>query len=92
MNDAYKAQKNLKNDMIFLLIIGAIGIIFSFSIYTIIFEVIIYLGYIWASTGSKAAGILGIIIGITMIISNPISLILGIFLIMHSIKYLKNVN
>lgn len=95
MNEFEKAKKNLKNDMIFLFILGLIGCGYSMYIgelyiFSIILTVFLFIGFILSKNGSRAAGILGIIVGILMIMSGSIiDILLGIFVTIHSIKYNK---
>lgn len=90
MNEFEKAQKNLKNDMIFLFILGLIGCGYSMYIgelyiFFIILTDFLFIGFILSKNGSK-----GIIVGILMIMSESIiDILLGIFVTIHSIKYNK---
>lgn len=101
MNDLKKAQKNLKNDMIVLFVLELI--IFGFSIYaknisifSIGFAAFLFTGYILAKSGSKSAGIIGIIVGILMMLTITtgylVGFLLGLFVIIHSSKYIKSFN
>ena len=98
MNNFDKAKKNLKNDMLILFILELL--IVSFSLYkgntnyfSIGFTILLLLGYFLAKNGSKAAGIIGVIVGILMAIAilngDLVDALLGIFILFHSSKYLK---
>jgi len=98
MNDFSKAQKNLKNDMLFLGIIQVIIIVLSliggsFSISNVLFAGALIAGYNSAIDGTKTAGTIGLIVGILMILTillgDIIDCLLGIFLLSHSLKYNK---
>ncbi|MEG2848553.1 MAG: hypothetical protein RR904_07345 [Bacilli bacterium] len=98
MNEFEKVQKNLKNDMIVLFILELIILGFSIyfgnmSIFALVFAVFLFLGFFLAKSGSKTAGTIGVIIGIlmmlTIITGNIIDFLLGLFVILHSFKYLK---
>lgn len=97
-----KEAKTLKNDAIFMMVILVIlGIIVIISnnvslkyiisiAYNIIFPIIIYIG---AKDQKKYAGIFGIIYSCLLILSlSVIDMLLGIFMLIHSIKYIKSCN
>ena len=99
-----KIVKNLKNDFLVLAILSLIASIGMFILYkedsTIMIRVgiqigytlLLFWGYTMAKQGKKSAGILGIIVGILMILaffSSIIDALLGLFLLVHSIKYNK---
>ncbi len=96
-----KNVKNLSNDM---LALGIIEIILRFldlvvykniHILGLIGTVLIFVTFYLAKKENKIAGILGIIISISIIIgligviARLIDIVLGIFILIHSIKYLK---
>ena len=95
-----KIIKNLKNDFLFLaiiqIIILAISLFVDNSILTIssiVYGILLLVGYSSAKNIKKSAGSIGIFVGILMILTiltgNIIDLILGIFLVSHSVKYNK---
>ncbi len=101
MDGFKKAQKNLENDMLVLFIIELI--ICGLSIYvdvldifSIVLAFFLFIGFILSKHGSKSAGIIGITVGIfmmlTIIIGDIIDFLLGLFVVMHSIKYNKLVH
>lgn len=99
MSEFEKAQKNLKNDMIVLFILELIILGFSIysgnmNIFSIGFAIFLFIGYFLAKNGSKSAGTIGIIVGIlmmlTIITGDIIDFLLGLFVVLHSSKYLKN--
>ena len=99
MSEFEKAQKNLKSDMIVLLVLELVILGFSIrysspNIFPLVFAILLFLGFFLAKNGSKAAGTLGIIVGILMILTiltgDIIDFLLGIFVILHSSKYLKS--
>ena len=99
-----KMVKNLKNDFLVLAILSLIvssgifilykedsNIMIRFGI-QIGYTLLLFWGYTIAKQEKKSAGILGIIIGILMILtvfSSIIDALLGLFLLIHSIKYKK---
>ena len=99
MDEFKKAQKNLKNDMIFLCILeliiccGFLMIDGELNIFSIVFSVFLFIGYILSKSGSKLAGIIGIIFGFLMILTildgDLIDFLLGLFVAKHSINYTK---
>ncbi|MBQ4263699.1 MAG: hypothetical protein IJB83_05635 [Bacilli bacterium] len=98
MKEFEKAQKNLKNDMLVLFILELIILVFSlinrsFSFFTLIFAVLLIIGYIYANKGEKVAGTIGIIVGILMMLTiltvDVIDFVLGLFVLLHSLKYNK---
>ena len=97
-----KIVKNLKNDFLVLAILSLIVSIGIFILYKedimirfgiqIGYTLLLFWGYTMAKQEKKSAGILGIIIGILMILtvfSSIIDALLGLFLLIHSIKYKK---
>jgi hypothetical protein len=99
-----KYQKMLKNDFIFLIIIRIIVLAlmtFNISIFQNGIEslnlleffiglVFLIIGVKTADNGLKIAGIIGIVYGVLMIITLSLfDLFLGLFLVLHSISYLK---
>ena len=97
-----KIVKNLKNDFQVLAILSLIVSIGIFILYKedsnimirfgiqIGYTLLLFWGYTMAKQEKKSAGILGIIIGILMILtvfSSIIDALLGLFLLIHSIKY-----
>lgn len=98
MKEFEKAQKNLKNDMLVLFILELIILVFSlinrsFNFFTLIFAVLLIIGYIYAKKGEKAAGTIGIIVGILMMLTiltvDIIDFVLGLFVLLHSLKFNK---
>lgn len=99
MSDFEKAQKNLRNDLIVIfvleLLLTILFLIYSgdVNIFTIVFVVLSFIGIFLAKAGSRGAGIIGIIFGILMLITilsgDIIDFMLGLFLLIHSIKYNK---
>ena len=98
MNNFDKAKKNLKNDMLILFILELLIVSFSFykeniNYFGICFTIFLFLGYFLARSGSKAAGIVGMAVGILMTITilngDLVDALLGIFIVFHSSKYLK---
>lgn len=96
-----KAQKNLKGDMIGLFILELIILVLSiiikeFNFFTIIIAALLFLGYIFAKMGTKTAGIIGIFIGIMMMLTilagDIIDCLLGVYVLIHSLKYNKLIN
>jgi len=94
-----KIIKNLKNDMLVLFCINLllIGLLFYTKLYTItdllvyiINALCLFVGYRAAKQSKNYAGILGVVVGISMILSGSIiDAVLGIFVIIHSFKYNK---
>ncbi len=97
MMEFEKAQKNLKNDMLVLFILELIIFFFSLTtkanFFTLVYAAILFIGYTEAKKGTKNAGIIGIIIGIlmmfTILSADIIDFLLGLFILMHSIKYIE---
>lgn len=98
MSDFEKAQKNLKNDMLVLFILELIFFVFSilsssFNFPTVIFAILLFVGYNYAKKGVKTAGTIGIIVGILMMLTilsaDIIDFLLGLFVVLHSSKYNK---
>ena len=99
MTDFEKAKKNLKNDMItlFILELVAFGLLYfvkdTFHAFSLGFAVFLFIGFILAKNGFKAAGIFGIVVGIlmmlTIITGDIIDFLLGLFVVIHSYKYNK---
>ena len=93
-----KEAKILKNDALVFLILIMIIIVLSIiggtsilnalliAIVNGIFSIAIYIG---ANNQKKYAGICGIVYGILLVLTLSLETIFGIFLIIHSIKYLK---
>lgn len=101
MKDFEKMRKYLQRDfelMIVLYIIFSIPILLegiNALVIGIRLAVIILLGFgiSFAKKGEKAAGIFGIIVSVLMMLSNSlITLLLGAFMLIHSIIYLTNYN
>ena len=101
-----KNAKNLANDMLALGIIEVLSfIVYIFlgdlhllTLFLLLASIIItFLTYSFAQNEQKEAGILGIIIGISLIvgfvgvIARLIDIILGILVLIHSIIYMKEV-
>ena len=98
MTEFEKMRNNLKNDMIVLFILELIISVFSiiannFSVFSIIFAILLFVGYTFAKKGTKTAGTIGIIVGILMMLTiltrNIIDFLLGLFVVIHSLKYNK---
>ena len=96
--------ENLKNDFLALAILSLILSIGIFILYKgdnnimirlgiqISYSLLLFWGYTMAKQGKESAGILGIIIAILMILTifnSIIDALLGLFLLIHSIKYQK---
>ena len=97
-----KIIKNLKNDFLFLFILEILMLVFSLvtknKLLTIsigIYCIALFVGYFSARQMKKSAGVIGIIVGILMmtaiITGDIIDFILGIFLLVHSFKYIKSI-
>ena len=99
-----KIAKNLKNDFLVLAIlslIASIGVFFLSKDNSNImiragiqigYTLLLFWGYAMAKQEKKSAGILGIVVGILMILtffSSIIDAILGLFLLIHSVRYNK---
>ena len=97
MTEFEKAQKNLKNDMLVLFILDLIIFFFSLinkaNFFSLVYAVILFIGYNEAKKGNKNAGIIGIIIGILMMLTilsaDILDFLLGLFVLMHSVKYIE---
>lgn len=98
-----KSQKNLKNDMLFLFVIELILLVFNFfksgviaAIINLIFAALMYVGYVKAKEGQKVAGIIGMVTGILMMLTilnyDLLDFLLGLLVLIHSLKYNKNFN
>ena len=100
MKDFKKAQKNLKNDMLILFILELL--VFVFSIFSslfnltftsVIFAILLFVGYNYAKKGEKKAGTIGIVVGILMMLTiigaDILDFLLGLFVVLHSSKYNK---
>lgn len=102
MKDFEKMRKYLQRDfelMIVLYIIFSIPGLLLGGVnalwYGIRLAVIILLGFgiSFAKKGEKTAGIFGIIVSVLMMLSNSLlTLLLGAFMLIHSIIYLSNYN
>lgn len=94
-----KTKKNVKNDLIILSALQAFVFAVSFittvetNVFNAAYAVLLYWGHLEAKKGNKSAGIVGVIFGILMILTilvgDLIDPLLGIFLVVHSSKYLK---
>ena len=90
-----KIVDNLNTDFLVLFIISIIGFIYaisqgSFEITYVIELVILIVGYIGSKDKKAYAAVCGIITGVLMILSlSIISIVLGIFIIIRSVKYNK---
>ena len=98
MSSFEKAQKNLKNDMLILFILELIILVLTiltnaFNFFTIIFAILLFVGYIYAKKGEKVAGTIGIIVGslmmLTILTFDIVDFLLGLFVVIHSTKYIK---
>ena len=97
MTEFEKAQKNLKNDMLVLFILDLIIFFFTLinkvNFFSLVYAVILFIGYNKAKKGNKNAGIIGIIIGILMMLTilsaDILDFLLGLFILIHSIKYIE---
>ena len=99
MTEAFeKAAKNLKNDMLLLFILELIIFIISLvrsniNIFSIVFAIFLFIGYLFAKEKRKQAGIIGIIVGIlmmsTILFLDLADFLLGLFVVLHSVKYNK---
>ena len=105
MTEFQKAQKNLKNDMLVLFILEIIIFAFPLfgsnyniqnnyqNIFSLIFSILLFVGYNFAKKGSKNASTIGIIVGIFMMLTilylDVIDFMLGLFVLIHSLKYKK---
>ncbi len=101
MTEFEVAKKKLKEDMLLLAILELIFLFLTlasnkFNFFCIIYAVVLFLGYTYAKKGKRAAGIIGVIIGVLMMISiissDIIDFLLGLFVLLHSLKYLKLMN
>lgn len=101
MSDFEKAKKNLKNDMLVLSILELIIIIYSIisgniNYFSFIFAALLFSGFILSKNGSKSAGTVGIVVGIwmmlTLLLGDIIDFLLGLFVVIHSSKYIKLFN
>ncbi len=99
MSEFERAQKNLKNDLLFLSILELIILGFSFfkgyiNVFSLGFAIFLFLGFFLAKNGSKVVGTIGIIVGILMVLTilkgDIIDFLLGLFIVLHSSKYLKS--
>ena len=89
--------KNLKNDMLVLFILDLIIFFFSLinkaNFFSLVYAMILFIGYNEAKKGNKNAGIIGIIIGIlmmlTILFADILDFLLGLFVLMHSVKYIE---
>ncbi len=99
MNEFKKSKKNLKNDMLVLFIFEIIILVASiivkeYNSFTIIFSLLFFIGFLKAKDGKKIAGTIGIITGILMMLTiftlDLIDVLLGLFVLLHSIKYNKS--
>ena len=97
MTEFEKAQKNLKNDMLVLFILDLIIFFFSLinkvNFFSLVYAVILFIGYNEAKKGNKNAGIIGIILGILMMLTilsaDILDFLLGLFVLIHSVKYIE---
>ena len=101
-----KEQNMLIKDFTFLFILEIIGIgffLFSFfrfesflNFYSIPFFVLLYYGRIESKKGTKRAGQIGLVTGCLMILTiiqfDIVDFMLGLFLVIHSNKYLNNMS
>lgn len=96
-----KVIKNLKNSFLTLAIVNILFSIWGLRYIILGFNVLLVpilrvsfliMGYILAKKGNKLAGYMGLLCSALMIIAyknNPLTLILGIFLLVESIQYLR---
>lgn len=84
--------------MLILFILELIILVYSlatnaFNIFAVIFAVTLFIGYTYAKKGTKAAGTIGIVVGILMMLTilsmDIIDFLLGLFILLHSVKYNK---
>lgn len=65
----------------------------SFSISTVVFAALLFIGYTYAKKGEKTAGTIGMVVGILMMLTllsgDLIVFLLGLFVVLHSSKYNK---
>lgn len=65
----------------------------AFNVFTIVFAILLFVGYTFAKKGTKIAGTIGIIVGILMMLTilagGEIDFLLGLFVVIHSSKYNK---
>lgn len=94
-------QRRLKLDMLIILIFQIINVGLSLfknnlNIFIVINLILVSFGYFESKKGTKKAGIIGIIIGILMIISifnfEIFDFMLGLFILIRSIKYNNEFN
>lgn len=103
VKDFEKMQKYLVSDFIFMLIINSYLLIDSlfeigllgtgkFAVVSALLSVILLIvSIVLTKKGNISGGVLGIIIGVLMILTNSVLyLVLGIFVIIHSSVYLTN--
>ena len=95
-----KAQKDLKNDMLVLFILELLFFVFSIfsssislTFTSVIFAILLFVGYNYAKKGEKKAGTIGMVVGIlmmlTIISADILDFLLGLFVVLHSSKYNK---
>lgn len=93
--DFEKIKKMLASDMKLLCILSAfltiVSFFIKFNIFQLIYTIFLFIGWSMANDGKKSAGTIGIIVGILMILTiltgSVIDMLLGIFLLIRSIKY-----
>lgn len=100
-NDANiaKAVKTLKNDIMVLIVVSILLIVLyyfskgEFLIFNFIYLIFLLFEYNLVKKEEKIAGNIGIIIGVLMMLSiinyDLLDFLLGLFLFMHSNKYIK---
>ena len=94
MTEFEKAQKNLKNDMLVLFILDLIIFFFSLinkvNFFSLVYAVILFIGYNEAKKGNKNAGIIiGILMMLTILSADILDFLLGLFVLIHSVKYIE---
>ncbi len=94
-----KAKNNLKNDMLVIFIIESLINIYSIykgntNYYGIGFALLLFAGYLLTRKGSKAAGIVGIVVGCLMMLTilnrELTAFLFGLLIVLHSSKYIKS--
>lgn len=99
MKKKEKYAKYLQRDFELILVLHIIGIILEYISDITLIDLVIRIvdiiflafGISYAKKGEKTASIFGIIVSILMILSDSIvSILLGVFMLIHSIVYLTN--
>ena len=100
MENVEKIRKNLQSDMIVLFVLELIILIFnvvSFNVIGIIasavIAILLMVGYQKAKNHEESAWGIGVVVGIfmmlTILLGDIIDFLLGLFVLLHSLKYKK---